>query len=455
MKIAKDFFPSGCFVYIVFGSCKDITIGVTGIMALMTYPAVANYGPEFAVLLTFLIGCVIFLLGILNLGFLVQFISTPTISAFITAAAVIIGSGQVKNLLGIKSGSSSEFIPAWTNVIQNYHEIRWSDTLLGLFSLAFLIGMKQVNQVKVWPKFFKFLSISRNALVVIIGIMIAYVFYQNGSQPFRLTGDIKRGLPNFALPPFSAEANNRTYNFIEMSNSLGLSLVTVPLIAILEAIAIAKAFSKGKVVDASQEMIALGLVNILSSFVSSIPITASLTRTAVNNASGVKTQLGGAFTGALVLLALGLLTGTFYFIPKTVLAAVILVAMYQMIEIHEILTIYRTKKSDIIPLTVTFAFSLWLGLEFGILIGIGVNMIFTIYSTSRPKIRFEIDKVNDQEILVVTPNQSLIYSSAEYFKTFLYKKTTEEFSDIQVIVLNGTAISSIDATVAKVNKSLF
>lgn len=400
--------------------------------------------------MTFLAGGIIFLLGILNLGFLIQFISTPTITAFITAAAVIIGSSQVKNLLGIKSGSSSEFIDAWTNIFQNYREIKWSDTLLGLFSVAFLLAMKNLNKVKVWPKFFKFMAISRNAFVVIIGIVVAYVFYINGSEPFRLTGEVEKGLPKFVPPPFSSEANNRTYNFVEMTSSLGLSLLTIPLISILEAIAIAKAFSKGKVVDASQEMVALGLVNILSSFVSSIPITASLTRTAINNSSGVKTQFGGIFTGALVLLALGVLTGTFYFIPKTVLAAVILVAMYSMIEIHEIVTIYRTKRSDVIPFIVTFVFSLWLGLEYGILIGIGMNLMFPLYSTSRPKINFDIEKIGDQEVLVVTPDQSLIYSSAEYFKTVLLKKSTNDFGDISVVLINGSFMSSIDATVAKV-----
>lgn len=434
----------------MFGSCKDITIGVTGIMALMIYPAVANFGVDFAILGTFLIGCIIFLLGLLNLGFLIQFISTPTICAFITAASVIIGSGQVKNLLGIKSGSSSEFIPAWTNIFENYHEIKWSDTLLGLFSLAFLIGMKHLNRVKVWPKFFKFLATSRNALVVIIGIAVAYIFHINGSEPFRLTGDVKRGLPPFALPPFSSEANDRSYNFLEMVNSLGLSLITIPLIAVLEQVAIAKAFSKGRVVDATQEMIALGLVNIVSSFVSSIPITASLTRTAINSTTGVKTVLGGIFTGALVLLALGLLTGTFYFIPKTTLAALILMAMYSMIEIHEIVSIFRTKRSDIIPFLTTFILSLVLGLEFGILIGVAVNMMFPLYNTSRPKIKFELEKAGSQEILLVTPNQSLIYSSAEYFKTLLYKKSTGEFADMQVVIINGTSIDSIDSTVAKV-----
>lgn len=103
--------------------------------------------------------------------------------------------------------------------------------------------------------------------------------------------------------------------------------------------------AKGKTIDANQEMIALGLCNILGSFVSSMPTTGSFTRTAVNHTSGVKTTLGGVVTGSLVLLALGLLTNTFYFIPKTVLAAVIISAMIFMVEYEAALSLWRTKRT--------------------------------------------------------------------------------------------------------------
>lgn len=437
-------------MYTIFGSCKDVTIGPTAIMAVMIHHAVVNLNVDFAILGTFLSGCVIFMLGFFNLGFLVQFISAPTIAAFISAATLIIGSGQVKPLLGIKSGSSAEFVDAWLNVFEHYNEIKFSDTILGLFSLVVLLSMKNLNRIKKFPGFFKYLSISRNAIVVIIGIIIAYIFYVNGKEPFQLTGEIKQGLPNFGLPPFTTVFEGKTYGFLDMFKALGLSLVTIPLVSILESVAIAKAFSKGKVIDATQEMIALGLCNVVSSFATSIPITGSFTRTAVNNASGVRTQLGGCFTGALVLLALGLLTGTFFFIPKTVLAAVIIAAMISMIEVHEVAEIYRTKRSDIIPFLATFTFSLLFGLEYGILVGIGINVLFTLYQTSRPNVSFEREKVNDQEVLVVTPDQSLIYSSAEFFKSSVIKKSTIEFSDVKLIIINGAHISFIDSTVAKV-----
>lgn len=101
--------------------------------------------------------------------------------------------------------------------------------------------------------------------------------------------------------------------------------------------------AKGKVVNASQEMIALGMCNIMGSFVSSMPVTGSFTRTAVNNASGVKTQLGGAVTGALVLMALAFLTKTFYFIPKATLASIIIAAMISLVELDKVSDTWKSK----------------------------------------------------------------------------------------------------------------
>lgn len=101
--------------------------------------------------------------------------------------------------------------------------------------------------------------------------------------------------------------------------------------------------AKGKIVNASQEMIALGMCNILGSFFSSMPVTGSFTRTAVNNASGVKTQLGGAVTGCMVLMALAFLTQTFYFIPKATLASIIIAAMVSLVELDKVRDTWKSK----------------------------------------------------------------------------------------------------------------
>ena len=301
-------------------------------------------------------------------------------------ATVTIASGQIRRLLGIKSGSSSEFVDSWITLFKHYDETKLYDTLLGVGSLVLLVGIRELGQRYKKNIFLRYLSISRNAVVVFGGILIAYIFNANGMQPFNLTGKISGGFPSLSLPPFSTVHNNETYGLFDMVSTLGLSLVSIPLVSIIEAVAIAKSFNKAKVVDVTQEMMALGLCNVASSFVSSIPITGSFTRSAVNHASGVKTTASGIYTGAVVLLALGVLTKTFYFIPKTSLAAVIIAAMFTMMEIRKVIEIYRTRKLDMLPFIGTFLVSLWKGLEYGIIAGVAINILFTLYNTSRPKI---------------------------------------------------------------------
>ncbi|XP_053684275.1 sodium-independent sulfate anion transporter-like isoform X2 [Sabethes cyaneus] len=438
----------GCFVYFLFGTCKDITIGPTAIMSLMVQVHVSNLGPAFAILSAFLAGCIVLVLGLLNLGFLVQFISMPVTAGFTSAAAITIASGQVKSLLGLP-GKSNEFLESWINVVENIHLTRLWDSILGIGTIVILMLMMRLKNLEGrWKIAGKYLSLSRNAIVVIGGSLLAYGLSTEGVVPFLLTGNVTSGLPPFQLPPFSTVVNNQTYTFTDMVSELGTSVLALSLIAILECVAIAKAFSKGKTIDATQEMIAVGLCNVAGSFFSSMPVTGSFTRSAVNNSSGVRTPAGGVTTGIVVLLALGLLANTFYYIPKATLAAVIIAAMFFMVEFHAAAEIWRTKKIDIIPFFATLIACLLIGLEYGMVIGIGINLCFVLYLTSRPKIVHRIERVNNCDLLVVSPDQSLIYSSAEYLKYRVLKLAQQ--NPVDLVVIEGSAVSFIDSTVAKI-----
>lgn len=158
---------------------------------------------------------------------------------------------------------------------------------------------------------------ARNAIIVIAGGALAAYFYEveNKQDMFRVIGDIPAGLPQIQMPPFSIpEIRNETTgeiiqaaeSFSEMISSLGSGLIVVPLIALLENIAICKAFANGKAVDATQELIAIGTANIANSFVLGYPGTGALSRGAVNNASGVRTPLGSLYTGKIIQLTLKL-----------------------------------------------------------------------------------------------------------------------------------------------------
>ena len=144
----------GCFVYLFFGSSKDITVGPTAIMALMTAQYAATelvdadgnpVGPYYAVLLAFLSGIIIFVFGLLRLGVLIDFISVPVIAGFTSAAAITIASGQVKSIFGLTLEHKVHIegiVGTWANIVTNFHTWRVNDTILGIFCCILLLLMR-------------------------------------------------------------------------------------------------------------------------------------------------------------------------------------------------------------------------------------------------------------------------------------------------------------------------
>ncbi|XP_049821343.1 sodium-independent sulfate anion transporter-like isoform X3 [Aethina tumida] len=449
----------GCFMYFIFGTCKDINIGPTAIMALMMQPHVAKMGDDMAVLMTFIAGVIIFVLGLLNLGFLVQFFSYPVIAGFTSAAALNIASSQIKSLLGIK-GKSDAFLEAWETVFKNIRQVRTWDTTLGLITIVFLVLLKEIRVFGTlqyrqdWSKSRNIIgrviflvSLSRNALAVIVGIILAYCLENNADDfPFLITGSVKSGLPPFKLPPFTTTFNGTDYSFSDMVSDFNTIVIFCPLIAILEHIAIAKAFSKGRTLDATQELVALGVSNIMGSFVGSMPVTGSFTRTAVNNSSGVKTPAGGILTGTIVLLALGFLTSAFYYIPKATLAAVVIVAMFYLFEFEAFVVLWRSKKLDLLVFLVTLICCLLISLEYGIIIGIIFNLTFVLYTSARPKITIDKEKFSQGDVYVITPKTNLHFTAAEYMRELILQNCDEQNA---LVVINGRNVGNLDATVAK------
>ncbi|CAG2055161.1 unnamed protein product [Timema podura] len=453
----------GCFVYLILGSCKDITIGPTALMALMTYQQVVGRNPDFAVLLCFLSGCVQLLMSVLHLGVLVDFISIPVTVGFTSATSVIIAVSQLKGLLGL-SFTSSGFVDNVKKVYQQIGETRLGDTVLGGVCIVILLLLRKLKDVKLGPKddkpserqrvlmkIFWLVSTSRNALVVIVCSVLAFMFHTSEKGlPFLLTGTVRSGLPPFGLPPFSTVIGNQSYSFMDMCSELGSSIVLVPIIAVLGNVAIAKAFASGHSVNATQELLTLGLCNILGSFASSMPVTGSFSRSAVNHASGVKTPLGGLYTGVLILLALSLLTPYFYFIPKASLAAVIICAVIFMIEYEVVQPMWKSSRKDLIPTFATFLLCLMIGVEYGILVGVGINIVFLLYPSARPAIHVERKMTHSgKEYLMVTPGNSLYFPAVDFIRTNVGRVGVKQGSSQLPVIVDCRFILGADFTAAK------
>ncbi|BFZ18037.1 hypothetical protein BsWGS_21075 [Bradybaena similaris] len=464
----------GSFVYCFLGTSRDMTLGPTAIMGLLTGTFGTDLFPEIqsvekdatmAIILTFMTGVIQLSLGILKLGILVSFISHPVINAFTSAAAITIASGQVKNVLGLKK-ISSEFLPMVYDTFSKIPETRVWDLTMGLVSLAAVLVLRFLRTkkwkdepgtapsclVKVCRKIIWLVGTGGNAIVVIAAAGVAAALENQGiTDAISLTGDIKPGIPSFEPPKFEIQDGNNTISSSEIFTKIGPGLAIVPLISLVETMAIGKAFARvnNYKIDATQEMVASGITNMLASFVSAYPITGSFTRTALNSQTGVRTPLGGIVTGGLVLLSLGVLTPWFTYIPKSALAAVIIAAVLQMVDCRIVVQLWKANKWDLLSFVVTFICSLVVGIEYGILIGIGVSLLLLLYPIARPKIKYTWK----YGLLIISPVQGLNFPGAEYLEENVLDKAVK-VEKPHGLVLNMEHMSDLDYTAVQSIKSL-
>lgn len=442
----------GCFIYCLLGTSKDVTLGPTAIMSLLV--AVYTAGDKsLAILLAFLSGCIQLVMGLLNFGFLLDFISHPVIKAFTSAAAVTIGFSQVKNLLGLKD-IPRQFV---FQVYETFHKLpstRVGDAILGFLCIGFLLALKWMKDhfprtYRGMPRCYRcsyiiiwMTTTARNAIVVVAAGLVAYSFEVMGLSPFVLTGKTAEGLPHFHLPPFSETAGNRTVPFRDMAQNIGAGIIIIPLMGVLESVAIARAFASQNNyrINTNQELLAIGLTNFLGSFLSSYPVTGSFGRTALNSQTGVCTPAGGILTGFLVLLSLGYLTPLFYYIPKAALAAVIICAVAPVFDLRICKDLWKVKRIDLLPFLATFLLSFW-EIQYGIIIGIVISLIIVCIPVARPQI-----KVIDTGGLNMIVMSGLSFPAMEYLRDAIHKSAFE-VSPPRSVNLDFSHVNVLDYTI--------
>ncbi|EGI61111.1 Sodium-independent sulfate anion transporter, partial [Acromyrmex echinatior] len=451
----------GGFVYIILGTTKEVSIGPSSLMSLVTLQYTRDMPQDFVILLCFLTGCVQFLMSVLNLGFLVDFISIPVTSGFISAGALIIVIAQLQGFLGLKYKSKS-ITDNLYQLFKNINNVRLTDFTLGISSFIFLLILKKLKDIdypcmrnkkdarrnEIIKKVLWYFSILRNALIVFITSTIAYEFEANtGSIPFRLSGKIEAGIPKISLPPFSSQVGNQTYTFLDMCAHYGLGLGLLPIISVSMNIAIAKAFAVDTSINATQEMLALGVCNMLSSFVSSLPISGAFTRSGVGSASGVQTPMAGLYSGTMALLALSFLTPYFYYIPRATLSAVLISAVLPMIDLKIIKVLWKgSSKTDAIAATGTFVLSILIGIEIGLLLGIFFNLIIFIRFFARST--FQIDNCKTHlgnKYIMLKFDTCLHYPAVTSFYDKVMNLATKDVP----LIINCKTFTSLDYTSIK------
>ncbi|XP_058840157.1 sodium-independent sulfate anion transporter isoform X2 [Topomyia yanbarensis] len=450
----------GALLYVIFGTVKEVSIGPTSLMAILSVQYTMDKPIQYMIVLAFLAGIVELLMGVLKLGFLVSFIPIPVTSAFTSATSLIIVGTQLKHLLGIPSNARGFFQTVYS-LSGKLTEFSAGDLMLGTGAILFLLSLRQITQIPIRDdtrrgKFLKkllwYISLARNALIVLISSALAYKWSSSGENvPFKLSGHVEPGIPGFELPIYNVDTGNKTISYFEVVKDLGSGIILVPLVAVLANVSIAKAFTAGKIVDASQEMIALGLCNIVGSCFSSMPTCGAFTRSAVSHSSGVRTPLAGLYSAILVILALSLLTPYFYFIPKTTLAAVLICSVIFMIDFKIVDSLRKSSTIDTLSWFGCFSVSLIAGVELGLLFGILISIVGLLKVYVRPVIQQTSVEQRGFRYIKLAPEMGLFFPAVDFLRTNVIKVATEQ----QVpVVIDCTAVIGLDHTSVKGLKEL-
>jgi len=436
-------------MYAIFGSSRQVAIGPVAMDSLIVATGVSTLalaGSEsyiaIAILLALMVGVIQFILGIFSLGFIVNFLSKPVITGFTSAVALTIGLNQFRNLLGVDFVQSDQIQKVLIDFWDQLAFFNLNTTIIGLVSVIIIVVFRKINK-----------KIPNALIVVVLGILIMKYFGAN-MQDVAIIKEIPSGLPSFSIP---------VLDFEQIRELLPIAL-TLVMVGYLETISIGKSLEAKQDeyrIRPNQELIALGLSNIAGSFFKAYPSTSSFSRSAINQESGAKTGVAALVSVLMIIITLLYLTPLFYHLPKTVLAAIIIVAVFGLINFKEAKFLWKANRLDFWLMITTFLTTLFAGVEFGIIAGVGLSLIILIYRTSKPYV-VELGKVPDSnfyrnrnrfeeviienDILVFRFDAQLFYANSSYFRDKLEKLAEAKGDQLKLIVLDAESINRVDST---------
>ena len=436
-------------IYAIFGSSRQVAIGPVAMDSLIVATGVSTValaGSEsyiaIAILLGLMVGTIQFILGVFSLGFIVNFLSKPVITGFTSAIALIIGFNQFRNLLGVDFIQSDQIQYILQDIWLQIATFNTHTTIIGLISVVIIIVFRKINK-----------KIPNALIVVILGILIMKYFGKSFND-VSIVKEVPSGLPVFGTPEFD----------VDLIRELLPIAFTLVMVGYLEIISIGKSLEAKQDVyriRPNQELIALGLSNMVGSFFKAYPSTSSFSRSAINQESGAKTGMAALISVVMVMLTLLFLTPLFYHLPKTVLAAIIIVAVFGLVNFKEAAFLWRANNLDFWLMMATFIATLLLGIEYGIMVGVILSLIVLIFRTSRPyvtelgkvpnsnfyrnKNRFE-EVIIDADILVFRFDAQLFYANSSYFRDNLDDMAAKKGKALKLIVLDAESINRVDST---------
>ena len=462
----------GLFVYALMGSCRQISMGPMAIMSLLTGQAIAKLGYEVgsqewidtAGAMAAIVGIMLLLMGILNLGVLVNFLSHAVMSSFTTASACIIAVNQLKYILGLQPPRFDYTHELIGYLFSHLDEAKWHALLLGVSSFVGLYlarDWKRANkpnpnkpeQQALWYKV-AYTAANSSGLICIIS-MGFFSYLLSDDYDVSVVGEVPKGLKSPIFP----------IQDMEQIQDLLPQCLVIAVISFMGNWAIAKKFAiqYGYEVHASQELVAAGSANFIGAMFNGYVMSAGLARSAVNAEAGAKTPVSGAISATLIILALLFMTEAFFYIPMASLGAIILVSVTSMINYSDFVYSYKVDRNDFYVMVSTFLFTFFLGIMEGIFVGVILSIIFVVNSTAFPHVahlgQIRGGKTGGERIRKDSdPKERDVKKSSmpeKGSRETTYWRNINRFAEAKVNQVPGVAVLRMDANLYFANTTFF
>lgn len=410
-------------IYALVGSSRPLAVGPVAMDSLMVAAGLAplvvagsgSYASA-AATLALMVGAIQLALGLLRAGFLVRFLARPVIMGFTAAAALIIGLSQLKSALGVELPRSQQVHVVLMAAAENLTDTHPITLAITAVSVVTLLGLKKYS-----PRFPRF-------LLVVAGGTLAVWALGLDQRGVAIVGDVPAGLPALGMPTVDPSLLGPMFPIA----------FAIALVAMMEAISVAKRYDQD--VKPNRELVGLGLANLGSGLVAGYPITGGFSRTAVNAEAGARSPLAGLVTSGVVVVTLLFLTDYFYFLPKAVLASIIMTAVFGLIDVRGLQALYRENRVDFGIAAVTWVATLTVGIQLGMLTGVVVSLVAFLARTARPRVW---DAGSDEHELVLKVDGPLYFANVEAVQESIERLEADR--DLERVVLDASHFGHLDS----------
>lgn len=447
--------------YALFGSSRTLAVGPVAVVSLMTAATLTPLFPSgsaeylgAAMLLALLSGLLLTAMAMLRLGFIANFLSHPVVSGFISASGILIAVGQLKHLLGVSASGENlpHLLPQLFSALPDTH---WPTLLIGALSLVWLwwarTGLKPLLQgLGLSPQLAGNLAKAGPVLAIIVAIAAVGLLHLEQAG-VKVVGQVPQGLPGLTLPTLD----------VDLAIQLLPAALLISLVGFVESVSVGQtlAAKRRQRIQPDNELLGLGAANISAAFSGGFPVTGGFARSVVNHDAGAQTPMAGVFTALGIGLSVMLLTPLLHDLPQAVLAATIIVAVLSLVDLRSLRDTWRYSRQDGAAQIATLLGVLLIGVETGILIGVGLSLLLFLWRTSQPHIavvgqvpgsehfrnveRFVV--IESPSVLSLRVDESLYFPNARYLEDRIGELITSR-PQVRHLVLMCSGVNLIDAS---------